>query len=283
MGWLSARRRMRTEGLLGLGDLLAPRIGRLQFASGFMAGLWRVHTLDLSLAGLTFAPAVLAVLPAGAVQLLFAPLAGMLSGPNQRALSLLVPGLVIALSAVLLAANFLLTLRLLAESGPRYPLGLVFRAVGAAWRVSLGEATTLLGLGIAILAGAAVACAFIGGSYWLAGALELGAGIAIAGYLAVTVEAFLAWVEAVHADPLEDYQAYSFSAWLAAQLLRARVLILKLGFERAALLGLIALGTLASAWSIAAGRGMLSWLGLGWYGSTAGLVVLAMLRKRDRP
>ena len=53
IGWLECRKRLRSDGLVAVGEVLVPRLAREQYTAGIWTGLWRVHTLTLAFAVVT--------------------------------------------------------------------------------------------------------------------------------------------------------------------------------------------------------------------------------------
>ncbi len=174
IGWLECRKRLTADGLIAIGEVLAPRLAREQYAAGVWTGLWRVHTLTLAFVvvqlptlAFVFAPAVLAQLWLGPAANPGWGVAGLIVGQG-------LPALVALGCAVLAGAELFLAARLLAGAGPTYSVGLVAAVTAAAWRATLTEFGRLMGLAAGLLAAAVGAGVLIGGSVWLASLAKLG-------------------------------------------------------------------------------------------------------------
>jgi hypothetical protein len=279
MGFMSARRRLRTEGLVGLGEVLVPEMARVQFERGLFSGIWRVQKLSVALALVQLPTTLLALAPAALLYAMFIPALGTFPGTVGMLLAFGVPGFVALIGLAFIAAEQMLTLRILALSGPDYSLGLVQRAVGAAWRTTIEQGSLLFGLSLGVGAASIAAGIFVGGSAKLASVLELGGGImlvmtwtaAVAGVLllAFVYETLVSWAESVPAQRIEDVAAFSFSKWVVSWMQSVAELPLAKGAVTIGLILVLAIGLLTTVFALATGAALSSWLGLGWFAVTA--------------
>jgi hypothetical protein len=292
MGWLESRRRFAADGFFGLGAVLAPRRGREQYADGVFRGLWRSHTLPIAVSAIALPTSILVLIPAAIAYGLFAPLSRLVSGAAGLAAAALLPAMLAFVGSVFILAQLLLLVRILAESGPRYALGTVFRASAAAWRTAIEDAPVVLGMAAGLLGSAVAAGALIGASAYLGELLELEAGLvliltwtgAIAGaaVLSVAAEALAAWAGEARIEPLESQPAdFSLSAWMLTCLRGAFGWLAARGLVSVGIFACVIAGVATALMSVATGQTFNSWTGLGWFAVTA-LALVALHRDRGR-
>lgn len=288
MGWLAARSRMRTEGLAGLGEALAPSLARHQFRDGVWRGIWRAQKLGFAFALVQLPTSLLALTPAAIAFGLFAPTQATFGGALGLLTAYLVPCLVALACLVVILAESLVAYRILAVSGPDYSLGVVFRAVGAAWKATLAQASTLVGVTFGVLATALGVGIIVGGSGWLADLLELGGGVLIVVqwtgvvgglfFVGLVLETLADWSDDVNIAAVPTGEHFSFSAWFSGWLQSAVNWFAGKGVVSVGLVLILALGVLTSGVALVTGQNLVSWVGLGWFAVTA--AVLVMLQRQ---
>lgn len=290
MGWMSARRRLRSDGLIGIGEVLVPAMASAQFERGLFSGIWRVQKLSVAVALVQLPTTLLALLPAAILYAMLAPSLAAFPGTFGMILAWGLPSLVAMVALAFVAAEQMLAFRILAASGPKYSIGLVQRAVGQAWRTTLEEGRLLFGVSLGLGIAAVAAGVFVGLSAWLASALELGGGAVlvmtwtgvVAGVVLVAFvyETLVSWAEALPIERVEDDSAFSFSSWFVDWVKSVAELPLAKGAVTIGLFIVLALGLLATLGAMATGSALTSWLGLGWFAVTA--VTLLVLFRAGR-
>lgn len=284
MGWVGSRDRLRREGPIGLGELLAPKEARAQFDRGLFSGLWRVHKLSLSLVLIELPTMLLALAPAAIAYAMLMPVQMALSGIPGMILSYGIPALIASLTLDVILAQQILLLRILGASGPRYSTGLVFRAVGVSWAIALRDLRMLLGLGAAFLALSLGAGGFVGISAWLSSLVQLGgasvliltwtgtiAGLAVT---ALILESVAGWAFSVPVTPVQDARAFSFSAWLVGFLKAAVAFVASKGARGIGVAACLGVGLMVAIAAIVSGNMFSSWVGLGWFAACAATLLV---------
>ena len=290
MGWLLSRRRMRDEGLGGLGETLAPALARHQFADGVWRGIWRAQKLGVAVTLIQLPTIIFAFLPAAIAAGLFTSVQAAFPGMTGMVLGYAIPGLVALACAVVVLAEHLVTYRILAASGPDYSAGLVFRAVGEAWKHTLARTSVLVGMTAGILVSAIGAGVIMGVTFWLADLLKLGMGSLVvitwtgaltgAFFLSLVLETLADWSDDIEIQPVEA-EGFSFSAWLGEWLQTAARWIEERGVVSVGLVVCMLIGVLSSVVALGTARTFDSWVGLGWFAVTATILVV-LQRQRQR-
>jgi hypothetical protein len=284
IGWIRSRARIRSEGLVGLGEVLAPEVARRQFEEGVWRGVWRTQTLGLAILVIELPTIVLALVPAAMAFGLAMPLGSVMPGAAGMIVSKLVPGLVAFACLMFVAAQQVLLLRIIGESGARWSLGLVFRAAGAAWSTVLEDGAFLVTFAALVLGGSLAAGAFVGGSAYLATQLQLAAGMqlvlvwsgSIAGFVfsSLLFETLVSWAESAQVRPIEAGSHFSFSAWLRGWLGSAVEWFAKKGLVSLGIGACAAVGLATAVVALATGQNFSSFVGLGWFAVTAGVLIV---------
>lgn len=284
IGWVSARERLKKEGLVALGEALAPPVARAQLDGGLFRGLWRFHKLSLSVALVQLPAMVLAFAPAAIVYALLMPVQAALPAIEGRVVAAVIPGLLGFGALVVIAAQQLVLLRVLAASGPDYSIGAVFRAAGAAWAVALADLGLLAGVALGALAACLAAGGLIGLSAWLGSLLALGgasmvilvwtAALAVVSVSAVLLEALASWAAAAAVVPVRDPAAFSFSRWASQWIASITTFLSSRGVRGGIVLLCSAAAIFTAGAAIVSGQNFTSWVGLGWFTVSAGLLVL---------
>jgi hypothetical protein len=289
-GWLAARRRMRFDGLIGLGAVLVPQQSRAQYADGVWRGLWRVHSVSVAFGLVQLLPALLALVPAAVASLLFKGTLFLFPHPAGLILSSGVPLAVALLGLTVVGAQTLLALRLLGETGPRYTLGSIFEAAGAAWRATLRDLQNVLGLGLFFLGAALVAAAIGWVSGALAGLLRLGPGgqglvvewtglALVLALFGLVLEGLAQWAEDAEVKDLGTKTDFSFTKWLVAWLTQVFAWLAARGVLAIGIGACLLMGLLTSLAALLTGQNFSSWVGLGWFTVTALVLVALWWRK----
>jgi len=282
MGWLAARHRMRTDGVSGLGDALAPELARHQYRDGVWRGIWRTQSLGIAVLLVQAPTTLLAFVPAAVVYGLFST--ASLPGTAGLVIGYVVPGLVALACAVVVLAQNLVTYRILSNSGPDYSLGIVFRAVGAAWNATLSQARLLIGLTIGLLLVAVAGGVFVGLSAKLAEALQLGlrqlvvitwtGGLIGLFFTGLMLESLAAWSDELDVDAATAEAPFSFTAWLTEWLTWGASWLSNKGVISVGLVACMLVGVLTSVVALVTGKNFESWFGLGWFAVTAAVLVI---------
>lgn len=291
IGWMESKRRLQREGLAGLGSVLAPEIGRAQYRDGLWSGIWRAQKLGLSVLLIELPTVVLALLPAAAVYALIKPAAMLFEMEVALALEYGVPGIIALLSLVIVNAQVMLMLRILAEARGERSIGLVFRASAESWEATLAQTKHLLGLGFGFLALAILSGVLVGGSLELAKELGvMGAfqvilmwtgTVAIAFLSATTLTALFSWTEDVRIESLVASSGdFSFTRWLQAWLSGALRWLSEQGVITVGIGACLIVGTLTGLVALVTGKNFESWVGLGWFAVTAATLVVLNGQRR---
>lgn len=284
MGWLDARERLEQEGLVGLGAAFAPQQARAQYADGVWTGFWRTQTLPVAFAAVQLPGTLFALLPAALVFGLMMPARMSFGGATSMVLGVGLPAIVLAACLVAVMAQTMLMLRLLGHSGPRYSVGLVFRTVGVAWRGTLQDVGTLMGLGAAVAVSMVAAGVFAGASTWVAAKLELGmGGVALVGQwtaaamafviVAAALESLAQWSEEVAVEAVDGAGAWHFSAWLREWLGAAVRWFAGRGVLATGTGVSLAMGTAVAAFALIGDPTWASWVGVAWFAVSAAVLL----------
>jgi hypothetical protein len=291
IGWLSARERLRQDGLEGLGAALAPELARKQYERGVFAGIWHTQKLGIAVSLIELPTMLIAFAPAAAAYFLLQPAQMLFAPTTGLAISYGVPGLLGLAAATVVGAQTFLVYRLLGESGPDYSLGLVFRMVGHSWRLTLRNSTLLVTLAAGLLAVTLVGGAFVGVSVWGARKLELGGGTfvvltwtaAVAGLaqLSVTLNALASWAMRIEAEPIMvSPEHFSFGRWLGTWLKATGEWLRARGVISVGIGACLIIGALTGLVALVSGKNFESWVGLGWFAVTA-LTLVAVNGQRS--
>lgn len=284
MGWLDARQRVEEEGLVGLGAAFAPERASAQYEDGVWTGFWRVQTLPVAFAAVQLPGTLFALLPAVLVFGLMMPARVSYSGVTGLVLGAGLPGIVLAACLVAVTAQTMLMLRLLGRSGPRYSVGLVYRTVGIAWRGTLADLSTLMGLGAAVAVSLVAAGVFAGASGFVAAKLQLGmGGVAIIGQwtgaamafviVAAALEALAQWSDEMAAEPVDGTGAWNFSSWLRQWLGSAVRWFSGKGVLATGTGVSLAMGTAVAALALVGDSTWASWVGVAWFAVSAAVLL----------
>lgn len=282
MGWLGARLRMRKEGLTGLGDALAPSLARQQYKDGVWRGIWRTQSLGLAFTLVQLPTTLLAFVPAAIVFGLFST--ASIPGEMGLVIGYVIPGLVALACAVVVLAQNITAYRILAVSGPKYTLGLVFGAVGEAWKLTLSQARLLVGLTAGLLLTAIAGGVLVGLSAKLAEVMQLGmrqlvvitwtGGLVAVFFSGLVLESLASWSDELEIEPIRAQAPFSFSAWLTAWLTWAVKWLSEQGVISVGLVACLVIGVLTSMVALVTGKNFESWFGLGWFAVTAAVLVI---------
>lgn len=227
-GWHRMRERAATEGLVALGEVLAPAQGRADYADGIWKGLWRVHGAAVGFGLLQLPVILVAAIPIAAISF---PLTGAASLFYTRPL---LAGFIGSLSAIVALAAALVVAgqaavayRHLGALSPPHRLGTLFHAHGVAWQDTLRHMPNLLGLiGVGLLS-ALAAGGLVAVNILLARAVGIerldvvaqwsgtGAGLL---WFALQVELMGRWSTAVASEIEAPTAPYSFGDWIVSWL-----------------------------------------------------------------
>lgn len=283
-----ARRRLQSEGLIGLGELLAPEISRAQYADGVWRGLWRVHGTSLAFWLIQLPTVLLALAPAALTWALLQPLRFVFPGDLGPSIASGATALVAFFCVLVIAAQTVLALRILSESGQKLSLGYIARICGEAWRATLRDLNTVLGIGLAVVGAIVTAAVVIVASYYLATGLKLSGGIPMVVLwtaaaanlflLATVLDAIVAWADGTKTTEL-NAKTFSFSAWLKAWFGSMYTWFAAKGLATVGLAVCLVAGALTAAVAVLSGRNFESWVGLGWFAVSAAVLVAVSFKR----
>lgn len=292
LGWLGTRERLPADGVISLGEVLAPRRAREQYRDGVWRGLWRVHGISLAFAVVQVPILLLVLAPAAVAVVLFAPAGPVFAANETVAMAVMygVPLPVAIACGAVVAGEAVLAYRLLRSLGGPYSLGLIYRVTGAAWRVTLEHIATLVGLGFTLALGAVVFGAVVGGLAYLAGVLALGAGqllimmwlgalLAVV-VIAVALESIARWADSVALPTVDRAGSYVFTDWLWSWLGSVFGWFAKQGMIAVGTGACLVVGLLTGIAALATGQVFTSWVGLGWFAVAAAVLVTIRLAER---
>ncbi len=293
IGWLEARERITSEGVIGLGSVLAPKRAREQYRDGVWRGLWRVHGVSVAFAVVQAPIILLIMVPAGVAFALFDTLGSLYPHPVAEMVVTYIVPVVIAVACLTIAVGeAVLAYRMLRTMAGPYSLGLLFRVTGAAWRVTLDHLTTLASLGITLALGTVIGGVVVGLLVSLADLLALGDGqtaieIWLALFLgvlvaAVELESIAGWAEGVPLPKVDESNCWVFTDWLWDWLGSVFGWFAKQGMIAVGTGACLVIGLLTGVAALATKQVFTSWVGLGWFAVTAAVLVTIRLAERKK-
>lgn len=284
LGWLESRKKLETDGLIGVGEVLVPKLGRQQYKDGVWTGLWRAHAASIAfllvhvpILAFAFAPAIVAAQVLG-------PLDHPNAGITELAIGKGIPMLVALGCGVVVWAEAIVAYRLLAIAGPSYSIGLISKAVGAAWRATLADLPRLLGLAAALVLSSVVVGGILYGCFRAVVSFGTPTNVTfvIMSVLLLAIAVFfvpaalrapVVWAEEVTAPSIAGGPHFSFSAWLYEWLALVFGWFARKGIVAVGIGICLGVGALTAVIALATGRVFSSWVGLGWFAVTAAVLV----------
>jgi len=287
VGWLNGRKKIMSEGVIGIEEILFPAIGRKFYTDGIWRGLWRAHKVSIAVNMIQFPIVLLLSLPILLFYLLFTPVAQFFPGDVGQYLSIGIPSVIGVFCTSILLSQYFILIRILSVSGPEYSLGKVYYAVKKAWKMVLSNIKKLFYLIILI----GLSFLFVFALYELSGklaeSLNLGAGkefieiwyLMIFGLLSLVVNAnaLAAWSTDLKVLPIPDTTYFSFSNWLVTWLQSLSSSQITLGLIKVGLAICLLIGVANSIIGLILGQSSDSWVSVGWYAVT--VCVLFFLNK----